>query len=263
MIMMQAVEMSLACTLVCATKTVGEQLTKTPSRKALNALAAAKFIPEMIEFMQDIRGEGVSCIYSWPTIQSQLQCMTEDSLFLRGRLHPKPKEGGFVTENRFKAVLGSKHGGYKNAVKASHRVQKDVYEELLRLEPLLKRDSTDAAHYELVRGALAPLQGDNKSSYVHPTTIELAKGAATILQDKLRLPLPSNKTILLERWTYTAVKEYYPDMFTGCSIMDVIPKSALLLLRLRCGSRIIVTSSYFKAFAEETRRETRFNSIKE
>jgi hypothetical protein len=58
-----------------------------------------------------------------------------------------------------------------------------VYEELLRLEPLLKRDSTDAAHYELVRGALAPLQGDNKSSYVHPTTIELAKGIQQVVAD--------------------------------------------------------------------------------
>ena len=81
----------------------------------------------------------------------------------------------------------------------------------------------------------------------------------------MKTQLDSDHVIVMERTTFDALEETYPDWI--CSIIDlksaieVMPKWALLLVCTKSGHRIMITASYFIAFAESTNMASRFKSI--
>jgi hypothetical protein len=142
LITMQLCEMLLACTRECVTATVGERLVQLPSPRVCEAVAPHEFGPAAVEFLQNIPHKGVIGLLSWPTLQSQLQRMKENSSFLPHRLHPVPKAGGFVTANCLVELLGAKLNKLLDSLDYCPR-QKDLHKVLEHLTPALEGVMTD------------------------------------------------------------------------------------------------------------------------
>jgi hypothetical protein len=110
---------------------------------------------------------------------------------------------------------------------------------------------------------MKPIQGENYSHHVHPSQ-KLAAGAKSVLQKKLD-SLSANHMIIMQCTTFNALEKEHPEWFHSVvhmdSVIKVMPKRALFLVRAKSGHRRMVPSSYyFTAFAEETSMNTRFTS---
>jgi hypothetical protein len=118
-----------------------------------------------------------------------------------------------------------------------------------------------------VRAALRLIQGENYSSYVHPSSAELARGARQKLE-KIFKELPKEHVIIIERATIAALEETDPEWLPKYINMDLemelVPGDfrALSLLRAHSGHRVLFTASYFVAMAEKTNTQARFSSVR-
>jgi hypothetical protein len=180
-----------------------------------------------------------------------------DSDVLQYKLQDLPEEGGFVKLQRDMELLGLKFGGNEDAVKKCPH-EKDLEKVLSNLENTFSR--TDFIK------ALKPIQDENYSSYVHPTDEELAAGARAVLEKHLSELVPDG-AIKLERANFKPLEKEQNDYFESFVDMEtadqVLPDRRLLLVDSRNGGRMIVTSSYFLAFAENVDLDVRFQSIQD
>jgi ubiquitin len=267
LLLMQLCELYFATAYECITGTVGERLVQVPSTRVveetnptpLSEEAPTEFSDEAIKFMTDIPEKGVFCLLTWPTLSSLLQDMKQGSVFLMHKLRELPAKGGFVTLNRLRELLGLKFGDWEDSVKVCPRgaTVQDVVDSL--------KNACSSGDDEKLLSALGPIQGDAYSHYVGALIEKVAEGALTVLKEKLG-SLPTGDVIMMERVTFNALETYYRDWFRDNIDMDtaieVMLDRALFLVHTKCGRRIIVTSSYFTAFAEQTSTETRFKSIR-
>ena len=204
---------------------------------------------------------------SWPTLQFQLQKLARgDSEFLQHRLHEAPPDGGFVKANLLQRLLRSKFGPWDDVVKSSPRewTLDDIIQEL---KPLLEAETiNDAADRE----ALLPIKGaTNYSSYVHSPRTVLAEGAKAMLEKEMR-ELPTTTFIFAERSTISAFEECYAtwlqNKFHMDDAMDLLKDDSqalcLVLVRATSGHHVVITASYFVAYAENRKHDNRVKSVR-
>ena len=269
LIRMQLMEIWLACSYECSTNTVGERFTQLPSARVRKILEPRSFTPQMLQFAENIDDQGVFGQLTWPTLPSRIReiALMPQHSFLQQRLHPAPPAGGFVTANRLIELLGPKFGGFKDSLQRSPREAK-LDEIIESLQPLLEGtvDAFNPEECTIIRSTLEPIQGDNKSHYVRPSRAALAEGARQLLRELLN-SLPANHVIMVERVTVHALEvecshwfETVIDMSTAIDVVPDDPRS-LCLVRARSGHRIIITLSFFMAFAEKVPMEVRFRCI--
>jgi hypothetical protein len=203
LIKMQLVEMLLACSIQdCKTMTVLEHLVQMPSKKVRDALSSSVTPNLAVGLLGEIPDGGVHCVGTWSTLPSDLHRLAESSELLANRLHCEPKEGGFVTLNRWKALLGSKFGSFEDCLPKSPRSkQLDTLSE--KLHALFNDDDDDdhaTPSKENIIDLMKAIQGQNKSHYVHPEAGELASPAKSILTQWMATQ-PANHMFMIERTT--------------------------------------------------------------
>ena len=150
-------------------------------------------------------------------------------------------------------------------MKLSPREQQ-LDEVLDTLKPLLEKEM-DESNRAAIRKALGPIQGEQHySHYVPPTGKTLASGARPLLEAMIAA-LPKRHVVAIERETADALIEKYPAWWNKGIDMDsaieVLPRKKLCLVRARNGRRVIITSSYFVAFAQDVSVNHRYQSVRD
>jgi hypothetical protein len=254
LVKLQLCELKIATMHRCATNTVGERFFQMPSLHVRRSIASPKFSKKAIAFMTNIQDNGVFCLFTWPTLKARLHEMKLNSEFLQHILRDLPNRE-FVKLFWIMELLGPKFGAWEDSLKTSPR-EAHLHEVVQRI--------VNADSMEELRDALALIQGENYGHYVPPSDSDLAEGARIVLEEKDK-SLPPEHAIMMERITFNALEEHQPVWFDSVidmkSAIKVMPDRALLLVRTKRGRRIIVTSSFFTAFAENTKTVTRFRAI--
>ena len=169
--------------------------------------------------------------------------------------------------NRFMALLGPKLGEWKDSVDFCPRevTLRSVVNTLL---PLLQPDP-DALDHAAIQKALRPIQGENYSSFVRPSTPEMAVGAHQVLQTELASHPTKHDVHWLERYAWNALKqecgESLEDIVDLKTAMEVTPDrpGSLCLVRTQSDRRLIISSSFYIAFAQNQTPAHRFGSVQD
>jgi len=275
-IRLQLGEAALACCYKCITGTVFERLVQQPSATVIEAIAlptfaAGKVIPHwkdhtktltVVEWLKEIPPESIICLGTWNTLYIYLQGLKKRSTFLQHHLCELPPEDGFVKANRWETAFGKKYKGFKDAIETPPQVGelnaviavlKDLLSQLEQLQESSDEDEIQEIYQKIIK-ALEPLQGDNYSHYVEPPLEELADGAKSLLLGQLG-STPEGGVIPIEHWSIDALKKHHKDWLDGVldwnSCVKVVPGGRLQFCNSFEGHRVIITPSYFIAFAEK------------
>jgi len=121
-------------------------------------------------------------------------------------------------------------------------------------------DETKAA----LKKAMEAVSGVNRSHYQYPTDEELCEGAIKVLE-KLFDTISKRGAILIERNTLAAVakvnKEWYDSHITPVIDVFADDKGSVCLARGPNQCRIIIVSSWFKAYGENVTNDVRLRSV--
>jgi hypothetical protein len=266
LIRMQLCEMYLATVYECITNTVGERFIEVPSKRVLESLRVQTISKEAIGFMTDIRipRNGVHFVLTWPTMRSVLQELKSEDSFLE-HLQDVPEGGGFIKIYLLQQLFGVLAGGWENCITTSPR-EVQLLDVVARIEAAITSGDKEG-----LRSALKSIQDEDYDHYVPPSSCDLAAVAHTVVSKQMA-SLPTNHVIMMERETFNDLKEHQPDWFAEnidmSTAIEVMPDEALFLVKTitsghTSGHRIMVMSSSFRMYSENTKTETRFKATKE
>jgi hypothetical protein len=186
----------------------------------------------------------ISVVYgalSWITEPSFLRNKIALSKLLEHNMHTFPKEGGFVTAHLFQRILGKQILKLENlldAVTVPPRVKRDLIPVVDRLKEIFACSTmTDGEKNQAARDALAPLQGDNYSNYVPPTTADLGENAVVLFNELMALDC--RHTILTDFGKLNALLEQEEGqlLVDTASREDIFP-GFFTVVRLKSGHQL-------------------------
>ena len=244
----QLAEMAVACCFDCSTSIVGERLLQVPSQQIREMFNDSKPIATlpMRHFFSKL--DRVFSIYSWPTIHSYLLSLSDPYYNLKLREAPQDK---FVKNHLNKMLWGGLLLGWEDSVKKSPRA-KEIKGIVQQLKDQVFSDDTTAANAPAIVAIIQTIDrlSDNYNSYYPPSKEDMARGAKSIFEKRMKSDHSIYMTI--ERHVWNALLEVEREWCRIFFRLDALIRveDTLTLVECTSGHRVVVVPSYFTAMDE-------------